>query len=334
MTEQTLRGVNLGGWLVLEKWMTPSLFKGTEARDEHQLLQTKGGRERIEHHRRTFIVEDDFAWLHANGLNAVRIPIGYWALESDAPFVAATRELDWAMEMAKKYGLQVIIDLHGLKGSQNGQDHSGQAGESRWYKKPQYRQDTLVTLEALAKRYKDYDNFWGLQIINEPKIGLLQLKLRRFYAQAYVRLSRILKPHTRIIFSDAFTPRLLSGALGGRKSHPVVMDIHLYHMATLFSQYLSVGWFMGKTVRRGRMLKRLARKQPIIIGEWSGVMRHETMRRIPQDQHEALIRDYMQLQLDLFSISAGWFYWNYKTEAPGVWNFRSQLEGGSVTLPS
>ena len=23
-----LRGVNLGGWLVLEKWITPSLFEG------------------------------------------------------------------------------------------------------------------------------------------------------------------------------------------------------------------------------------------------------------------------------------------------------------------
>jgi hypothetical protein len=27
--ENTLRGVNLGGWLVLERWMTPTLFKDT-----------------------------------------------------------------------------------------------------------------------------------------------------------------------------------------------------------------------------------------------------------------------------------------------------------------
>ena len=30
---QKLRGVNLGGWLVLEKWMTPSLFEGLQATD-------------------------------------------------------------------------------------------------------------------------------------------------------------------------------------------------------------------------------------------------------------------------------------------------------------
>lgn len=26
--KRTLRGVNLGGWLVLEKWMKPELFDG------------------------------------------------------------------------------------------------------------------------------------------------------------------------------------------------------------------------------------------------------------------------------------------------------------------
>ncbi len=29
-----MRGVNLGSWLVLEKWMVPSLFEGLEATDE------------------------------------------------------------------------------------------------------------------------------------------------------------------------------------------------------------------------------------------------------------------------------------------------------------
>ena len=32
-----IKGVNLGNWLVLEKWMSPGLFAGTEAEDESQL---------------------------------------------------------------------------------------------------------------------------------------------------------------------------------------------------------------------------------------------------------------------------------------------------------
>jgi hypothetical protein len=29
-----IRGVNLGNWLVLEKWMSPEPFAGTDAEDE------------------------------------------------------------------------------------------------------------------------------------------------------------------------------------------------------------------------------------------------------------------------------------------------------------
>ena len=35
--KEKLKGVNLGGWLVLEKWITPSLFDGTNAVDEFHL---------------------------------------------------------------------------------------------------------------------------------------------------------------------------------------------------------------------------------------------------------------------------------------------------------
>jgi glucan 1,3-beta-glucosidase len=331
MTAKKLHGVNLGGWLILEKWMTPSLFAGTDAQDEYELSRTPEGRERIKRHRRTFIVEEDFKWMKDNGVNAVRIPVGYWALESDDPFISAADELDWAMEMAKKYKLEVIIDLHGLKGSQNGYDHSGRVGRANWCTREEYREATLDSLEALARRYCSYDNLWGLQIINEPKIALFNLKLRRFYKAAYQRLEKTLKPHTHIIFSDAFTPRLLSGSLG-KHTNRVVMDVHVYHMATLFSQVMSIGWFMSKLIWRGYLFERLSRTQPIIIGEWSGVMRHDTMRRLPKDEQAVLTRQYIQLQLDIFQDVAGWFYWSYKTSAPGLWNFRSLVEDGTINL--
>ena len=32
-----IKGVNLGNWLVLEKWMSPALFEGTGAQDEYYL---------------------------------------------------------------------------------------------------------------------------------------------------------------------------------------------------------------------------------------------------------------------------------------------------------
>ena len=51
-----VKGVNLGNWLVLEKWMSPHLFDGTTAEDEYY-LPTQLSREvyeaRIQTHRRS-----------------------------------------------------------------------------------------------------------------------------------------------------------------------------------------------------------------------------------------------------------------------------------------
>ena len=56
-------------------------------------------------------------------LNHVRIPIGYWAYEvaSGEPYIQGQYEyLLKAIGWAGKHGLKVIIDLHGVPGSQNG----------------------------------------------------------------------------------------------------------------------------------------------------------------------------------------------------------------------
>jgi len=331
MQTTKLRGVNLGGWLVIEKWMTPTLFAGTHADDEYSFMQTPGAAQKIEHHRRTFISESDFIWMSTHGVNAIRIPIGYWLFAHDGPFTATLRHLDWAMDMANTYNLSVVIDLHALPGSQNGFDHSGKIGKAHWFRHAENRQKTIEVLKKIAIRYKDHQRFWGLQLINEPKVGIFQFKLRTFYHQAYQQLSAILTPHTRIIFSDAFSPRLFSGWLP-RQPITTVMDVHKYQMTTLMAQHFSIAWYMKRLQRYRPLLARLSRRQPIIIGEWSGALRQSTYDRVPVAQHAQLTRDYIAQQLQTFDDVAGWFYWSYKTEQPGVWDFKSQVEAGIILV--
>jgi len=72
-----IRGVNLGNWLVLEKWMSPKLFDGTDAEDEFHLcadLDQAARRERLKVHRDSYITERDFTYLASHGIEAVRIP--------------------------------------------------------------------------------------------------------------------------------------------------------------------------------------------------------------------------------------------------------------------
>lgn len=37
-----------------------------------------------------------------------------------------------AIQWSKNNGLKVMISMHGLPGSQNGQDHSGHSGATQW----------------------------------------------------------------------------------------------------------------------------------------------------------------------------------------------------------
>ncbi|KAL1671394.1 glycoside hydrolase family 5 protein [Schizophyllum commune] len=135
-----IRGVNLGGWLVTEPFVSPALYEkyvnktDIYVADEWTLCLAMGadGAEELEGHYKTFITERDFAEIAAAGLNWVRIPIGFWAIEAinDEPFLVGT---SWgyflkAVEWARKYGIRIYLDLHSLPGSQNGWNHSGRMG--------------------------------------------------------------------------------------------------------------------------------------------------------------------------------------------------------------
>ncbi|OBZ75887.1 putative glucan 1,3-beta-glucosidase D [Grifola frondosa] len=95
-----IRGVNLGGWLVTEPFIVPALYEkyvntSTPAVDEWTLSEAmaadtaSGGLQQLEDHYNTFITEKDFAAIAAAGLNFVRIPIPYWAIEvrENEPFL-------------------------------------------------------------------------------------------------------------------------------------------------------------------------------------------------------------------------------------------------------
>ncbi|HMR72503.1 MAG TPA: cellulase family glycosylhydrolase [Candidatus Saccharibacteria bacterium] len=325
-----LRGVNLAGWLVLEKWMTPSLFESTDAIDEYTFMHTPNAAKKLEEHRKTFITEKDFEWLHNNGLNAVRLPVGYWILTGDAPYEGGIAYVDWAFRMAEKYNLYVLLDLHGAPKSQNGHDHSGRAGQAEWFNDPAARQQTIDILKQLYARYKTSPSLWGIELLNEPYAGWRNPTLRQFYKQA----ASSLVGSTKIIFHDGFRPRTVNGTLA---SDPrAVIDVHLYHMASWIARYLPIHTF----VRIfdwwwGRLLRRLGKQQPVVVGEWSCVLKGEALDHLAPHVARQLQYSFGAKQLAVFEqASTGWFYWNYKTEdRESLWNFRQLVENGHLRVP-
>ena len=88
LLEPKPRGVNLGGWLVLEPWVTPSLFYQFEGRpanetamDMHGFCRVLGeeeGNRQLRIHWEKWVTEAHLVQLARSGINALRIPVGDW----------------------------------------------------------------------------------------------------------------------------------------------------------------------------------------------------------------------------------------------------------------
>ena len=101
---EKIRGVNLGNWLVLEKWMDNNLFSGTQAMDETYLCAELGhdrATERLKVHRDEFITERDFEEIAFMGFNAVRIPVPFFLFEDLGPYVHCYEYLDKAFNWSE-----------------------------------------------------------------------------------------------------------------------------------------------------------------------------------------------------------------------------------------
>ena len=153
-----INGVNLGGWLVLERWMTPGLFRASGEEDEIWLHRSTDPAELerlLRRHRDTYITEDDFRAISAHGLNLVRIPVPFFIFGDVPGHPGCVEYLDRAFDWAERAGLKVLIDLHTVPGSQNGFDNGGLTGVVRWHTTPRQVAFALDVLERLARRYRD-----------------------------------------------------------------------------------------------------------------------------------------------------------------------------------
>lgn len=122
--------MNLGGWLVLESFITPSIFQAYPDSDgivdEYTLntvLGTQTAHDKVlKPHWDSWVTLADFQRISSYGFNVVRVPIGYWAYDnSDSPYASGSAPyMDKAIAWARQTGLKVIVDLHGAPGSQNG----------------------------------------------------------------------------------------------------------------------------------------------------------------------------------------------------------------------
>lgn len=346
-------GVNLGNWLVLEKWMHPDLFAGTTARDEDELCRQLPREEllrRLSAHRMRYITREDFRSIKAHGMNAVRIPVPHFIFGDDPafcdPYVPCVEELDRAFDWADQTGLMVLIDLHTAPESQNGFDNGGICGVCKWAQSPARIDRVLQVLEQLAQRYGQRDSLWGIELINEPVSeavwqGIQErypphdparaqgsdfvplAVLRDFYRRGYAAVRRHMGPEKAVVIHDGFRFDAWRDFLADGEN--VVLDAHWY-LGMAGDPTLTAADYMHRIL--AEHVDRLrAATLPVIMGEWC--LAHRAPEGLAPRERALLYRLIADAQLIAWESCLGHFFWSYKLiSQPDGWDLRRCIDRG------
>ncbi|KAF8694426.1 Cellulase (glycosyl hydrolase family 5), partial [Rhizoctonia solani] len=247
-----IRGVNLGGWLVLEPFIAPALYEPyqPQAVDEWTLSEaiaanaSSGGLQKVlEEHYATFITEEDFAQIAAAGLNWVRVPLPFWAVSKlpEEPFL---ERVSWkyflkAIEWCRKYGLRMQLDLHAIPGSQNAFDHSGKRGNINFLRgnmglaNAQRALNVIRSITEFISRdeYKDIVQMFG--VMNEPASQAIGMdSLTSFYVEMHDMMRTLTGagkgPWISLHDGFDFAAHTAAGFMPGADRLAISLAAHLY----------------------------------------------------------------------------------------------------------
>lgn len=360
------RGVNLGGWLVLERWMSPSLFDDVVpgSGDEATLLRRGGeaAQEAVIQFRDTFITEADFRWLKEEGeVNAVRLPLGFWCLEEHAhgtAYLPTSHYVDAVFDWAETYGIGVLLDLHGASGSQNAQHHSGTSSRQPRWLEAEHREFNLEVLQAWVCRWGQRRGFLGLGLGNEvaeskadaleealaqgSRWWLEKLLLGGCYsnpaaskayweqvAEFYADAAALCRPHMHdgaVLVIDTCWDAARWGDKLRKIPGPVILDYHHYEC---FGEAKHADEHCQAEALERTLLRAQQDSHRLLLGEFSLALRPESRGRCDSVWQ----RTFWARQTELAEEhGAGWFFWSYKMAREGwsEWSFRESVELGWI----
>ncbi|KAK7685459.1 hypothetical protein QCA50_011322 [Cerrena zonata] len=359
------RGVNLGSWFVLERWIADAPFRFAKEPAQSDLDVARGSyaKEVLERHWDSWISEPDWEWIARRGINTVRIPIGYYHLCGVDPtviqgtdfadhlriFEGAWNRVTNALTTASRYGLGVLIDLHAAPGKQNRDSHSGtSAKDPQFFTKTNMKHTTqvLITLlEQLTQFAQSHNpplsNLVGIELINEPQPDNNHPMLERWYVETSSALRRI-NPHIPIYIGDSWMTDQYAAFIE-RQSGDLpffVLDHHLYRCFTESDANTSVEQHIAHlsdpNSNTAQILRRVSQKLSaqsvggaLVIGEWSGALNPGSLQGIGNDIEAR--RNFVGVQLTLYEEHcAGWYFWTYKKEHPGDkgWSLTDAVSAG------
>lgn len=226
-----LKGVNLGGWLMMEGYLT-----GGRNIPEHAFKRSfkdihgSSGLVEFEHcFRDNFFRSRDCENIKDWGFNCLRVPFNARVLEKE-PFVYSEEAmvyLENILDWGEKNQLKIILDLHAGSGAQNCDWHSDSDGRDLLWQSKELRERTICLWEHIISGLKDKPALYGYDLLNEPVVGPGKLStLRGFYKELVKRVKVIDRQHILFLEGNCWAQEI--DFLADLLEEKVEVSVHAY----------------------------------------------------------------------------------------------------------
>lgn len=347
-----VRGVNLGNWLVLEKWMGDSPLSESEiSKDDHDLVNEYANDpdllyEKLEAFRSSYVTRNTIVWLKEQGCNLVRVPIPYHICGSEH-HKSCSKHLNNLFDWCDELGIGVLIDLHTVQYSQNGTDNGGYVGMCAWHQSADRVERTLGLLERLARRYADRPSLWGISPLNEPATKKMvegQIKKggnplssapsRKFLFQYYEDFTKMLTTvsggEVWSVLHDHYYLPAWNGFMSGYSN--VLMDTHKYAGIMWYTRNGSIEKLEQTVEGYADEIAKCSACHPVIVGEWSLANNAGDLKNLEGADRDRWYREYADFQMDAWDVSLGGCFWSLRTSFGGGWSFEDSVAKGRIDL--
>ncbi|KAK5107359.1 hypothetical protein LTR62_001339 [Meristemomyces frigidus] len=333
--------------------MTPSIFSQTNSTSEWALCSALGkdaALSSLQNHWSTFYTRDDLVAIKKAGLTAIRIPLGYWAVDllDYEPYVSGqypylVRAIQWANEL----GLKAMIDLHGVPGSQNGWEESGIVGGIEFPANQTNSDRSLKVLQNLTTEFtkSEYGGVvTNIELMNEPIFA--NTPLQAFYTAGAKVVGPAASQGINVTIHDAFynpptwknydpnNPSATSPA-----PH-ITLDTHQFWafppLDTLGKEAI-----LDRICEFGQTIKgNNSGIPPTLVGEFSlstGYTANSTSNTEQDQDKRTWFRQAFEAQNAAYAPNApgqpsiGWYFWAWKTEYDiDAWSYRRGVADGYI----
>ena len=274
-----LRGFNLGGWFIMEKWMCP-LDSGSLP-DTYSVIAELDSRfgvateqALIRSYQTNWIATSDLKNIANRGYNCVRVPV-WWGIfysitntTSSGWRSDAFAELDWLVTNCASNGIYVVIDMHGVVGGQGNSDDTGQQNQNRYWTDNISQSETAYMWKQIAAHYNGNRTVAGYDLINEPDGTTSTTDVWPAYTNLYSTIRSVDTSHM-IIVEGTF----------GNWNWSMLPDPSVYHWTNIVYSMHEYEWGAtnGAGIEAGAdnqvtdFHNHLSWNVPEYLGEWNGL---------------------------------------------------------------